>query len=154
ADDRRQRQPNHALAHRPAPGRPDHRLRDADDGDVHPPRGEPFLPRARHQPHYADVGQPAVDGAAVLPDAALADALAGPGDPAHDPRLQPARRWYAGRVRPEVSSVRGRFRRTSRVKTAARAKPARPLGGAAKSAPSDPKSAQAALLRKSLPLAL
>src|SRR4029450_10532517 len=100
ADGRLERLADHPVAPPAASRGPDHRLLDADRRPVRPVRGGPLLPRPRHQAADGELGEPPLHRAAVLPPAALADGLAGRGGAAHHPRLQPARRRAAGRVRP------------------------------------------------------
>ena len=71
---------------------------------VHPRRGRPLVPRPRHQAADGELGQPARDGAGLLPDPAVADGLAGP-------------RRAARRRSPSTCSATGCATRSTRART-------------------------------------
>ena len=89
----------------PAPGRADHRLRDAGHRPEHPRRGRSLVPRRRDQAADLELGEPALDRADLLPDPAVADGLAGADGAARDARVQPARRRPARRVRSSLDRL-------------------------------------------------
>src|SRR5262249_29299607 len=103
---------NHVAAsdaeHRGAADRPGHlclRLR-------HPDRGDPIVPRRRHQPGDADLGQHHGRGPPVFSDQAAADLLPRPVAVDRDPQRQFDRRCRPRRARSPHETARGQVTNT------------------------------------------
>ena len=73
-----------------------------------PDRGDPVVPRRRHQPGDADLGQHHGRGPRLFPDQAVADLLARPDALGRDPQRQSDRRRRARRARSPHEAAGGR----------------------------------------------